>query len=36
MSDIEAGGGLSHGCCDGGPSGLRELVETWMWEELDA
>lgn len=34
--DIEAGSGLSHGCCAGGTSGLGELMEKWMWEELDA
>ena len=34
--DIEAGGGLPYGCCDGGTSGLGGLTEKWMWEELDA
>lgn len=36
VTDIEAGGGLSYRCCDGGTSGLGELMEEWMWEELDA
>lgn len=35
VMNVEAGGGLSHGRCDGGPSGLRELMEKWMWEEFD-
>lgn len=36
VTGIEAGGGLSYGCCDGDTSELRVLKEEWMWEELDA